>query len=66
MTEYDIKLTGEEVLTVISILENSGSAALAVKVRDQLYQQRREKPASIGKKEANFDDVQRIFGGFFK
>ena len=67
MTTYEIKLTGEEVLTVISILENSGSAALAVKVRDQLYAQRREKLASIGqKKEASFDEVQRIFGGFFK
>lgn len=64
---YEIRLSGDDALTIISLLENAGNASLAVKVRDQMYAQRREKLASIGqKKEASFDEVQRIFGGFFK
>lgn len=38
---YEIQLSGDDVLTIFSLLENAGSASLAVKVRDQMYEQRR-------------------------
>ena len=37
---YEIRLSDDDALTIISLLENSGSASLAVKVRDQMYAQR--------------------------
>lgn len=37
---YEIQLSGDDLLTIISLLENAGSAQLAVKVRDQMYEQR--------------------------
>lgn len=37
---YEIRLSGDDALTIISLLENAGSASLAVKVRDQMYEQR--------------------------
>lgn len=37
---YEIRLNGDDLLTIISLLENAGSASLAVKVRDQMYEQR--------------------------
>lgn len=45
--QYDITLSGDDVLTIISLLENAGSAQLAVKVRDQMYEQRRQKFAGL-------------------
>lgn len=38
--DYEITLSGDDLLTIISLLENAGSAQLAVKVRDQMYAQR--------------------------
>ena len=38
--DYEITLSGDDPLTIISLLENAGSAQLAVKVRDQMYAQR--------------------------
>lgn len=38
--DYEITLSGDNLLTIISLLENAGSAQLAVKVRDQMYAQR--------------------------
>ena len=37
---YEIHLSGDDLLIIISLLENAGSAQLAVKVRDQMYAQR--------------------------
>lgn len=37
---YEIRLSGDDALTIISLLENAGNASLAVKVRDQMYAQR--------------------------
>lgn len=69
--DYEITLSGDDLLTIISLLENAGSAQLAVKVRDQLYEQRRRKMAQIsdagsrGTREASYEDVKRVFDGFF-
>lgn len=38
--DYEITLSGDDLLTIISLLENAGSAQLAVKVRDQMYARR--------------------------
>ena len=48
--DYEITLSGDDLLTIISLLENSGSAQLAVKVRDQMYEQRQ-----MSKKEEGYD-----------
>lgn len=48
--QYDITLSGDDVLTIISLLENAGSAQLAVKVRDQMYEQRQMSKKIISKK----------------
>ena len=45
---YEIRLSGDDVLTIISLLENAGSASLAVKVRDQMYEQRQQFIATFG------------------
>lgn len=37
---YEIRLSGDDALTIISLLENAGNDSLAVKVRDQMYEQR--------------------------
>lgn len=71
--QYDITLSGDDVLTIISLLENAGSAQLAVKVRDQMYEQRQRFFATFGQgakpqqkpmsdKEA-VDYLNEIFGG---
>lgn len=44
---YEIHLSGDDLLTIISLLENAGSATLAVKVRDQMYEQRRQMLAGL-------------------
>ena len=46
---YKIELEGDDVLTIISLLENTGSASLAVKIRDQMYAQRDAFLASLSK-----------------
>lgn len=72
---YEIHLNGDDLLTIISLLENSGSASLAVKVRDQMYAQReaffanlanQAKPASPEKPMTDAQAVnylREIFGG---
>lgn len=45
---YEIQLNGDDLLTIISLLENAGSASLAVKVRDQMYEQRQRFFATFG------------------
>ena len=62
---YEIELTEDDLLTIISLLENSGSDSLAVKVRDQMYAQR-DKPASPEKQMTDAQAVnylRDIFGG---
>lgn len=49
---YEIELTEDDLLTIISLLENSGSASLAVKVRDQMDEQRRRMLVEKIKREA--------------
>ena len=44
---YEITLSGDDLLTIISMLENAGSDSLAVKVRDQMYAQRDAFLASV-------------------
>ena len=69
--QYDITLSGDDVLTIISLLENAGSAQLAVKVRDQMYEQRRQMLAGLStrgkpvEKPMSDKDVTDFFGGFF-
>lgn len=69
--QYDITLSGDDVLTIISLLENAGSAQLAVKVRDQMYEQRRQMLAGLSTRGKPVDkpmsdkDVTDFFGGFF-
>lgn len=71
---YKIELEGDDVLTIISLLENTGSASLAVKIRDQMYAQRDAFLASLSKQarpdpEKPMTDAQavdymrEIFGG---
>lgn len=70
---YEIQLSGDDVLTIISLLENAGNASLTVKVRDQMYEQRQRFFATFGQgakpqqkpmsdKEA-VDYLSEIFGG---
>lgn len=72
--QYDITLSGDDVLTIISLLENAGSAQLAVKVRDQMYARRDAFLANLSKQarpnpEKPMTDAQavnylrEIFGG---
>lgn len=69
--QYDITLSGDDVLTIISLLENAGSAQLAVKVRDQMYEQRRQMLAGLSTRGKPVDkpmsdkDVIDFFGGLF-
>lgn len=69
--QYDITLSGDDVLTIISLLENAGSAQLAVKVRDQMYEQRRQMLVGLSTRGKPVDkpmsdkDVTDFFGGFF-
>lgn len=72
---YEIQLSGDDALTIISLLENAGNASLAVKVRDQMYAQRdaffanlanQAKPASPEKPMTYaqaVDYLREIFGG---
>lgn len=71
---YEIKLNGDDLLTIISLLENTGSASLAVKIRDQMYAQRDAFLANLSKQaranpEKPMTDAQavnylrEIFGG---
>lgn len=71
---YEIELTEDDLLTIISLLENSGSDSLAVKVRDQMYAQRDAFLANLSKQarpnpENPMTDAQavdylrEIFGG---
>ena len=71
---YEIQLSGDDLLTIISLLENAGSAQLAVKVRDQMYEQRDAFLANLSKQtrpdpEKPMTDAQavnylrEIFGG---
>lgn len=68
---YEIQLNGDDLLTIISLLENAGSAQLAVKVRDQMYEQRRQMLAGLSTRGKPVDkpmsdkDVTDFFGGFF-
>ena len=73
--DYEITLSGDDLLTIISLLENAGSAQLAVKVRDQMYARReaffanlanQAKPASPEKPMTDAQAVnylREIFGG---
>ena len=72
---YEIRLSGDDALTIISLLENAGNASLAVKVRDQMYAQReaffanlanQANPASPEKPMTDaqaVDYLREIFGG---
>lgn len=71
---YEIELTEDDLLTIISLLENSGSDSLAVKVRDQMYAQHDAFLATLSKQarpnpEKPMTDAQavnyprEIFGG---
>lgn len=72
--DYEITLSGDDLLTIISLLENAGSAQLAVKVRDQMYARRDAFLAHLSKQarpnpEKPMTDAQavdylsEIFGG---
>lgn len=72
--DYEITLSGDDLLTIISLLENAGSAQLAVKVRDQMYARRDAFLANLSKQsrpnlEKPMTDAQavnylrEIFGG---
>lgn len=71
---YEIRLSGDDALAIISLLENAGNASLAVKVRDQMYAQRDAFLANLSKQarpnpEKPMTDAQavdylrEIFGG---
>lgn len=71
--DYEITLSGDDLLTIISLLENAGSAQLAVKVRDQMYEQRRQMLAGLSTRSKPVDKpmsdkeavdyLSEIFGG---